>query len=204
MYYAILTLTHRIGATDKLFQRLQAGFEGGLVRGTLKGCWYSEIGALNRVMAVLEYPDSGSIVEDRAMLLESGDPFGAAALLTDIEFSSYKPFPGMGSMPTGNFGPFFEVRRYGLNLDGLPATLEAWSKVREARSELSPLLMVMYALEGTVPHFMHIWPYRSLEERARLRAKAVEVGVWPPPGGPPHLRVMNSDIYLPAPFSPTR
>ena len=37
-----------------------------------------------------------------------------------------------------------------------------------------------------------------------MRAKAVEVGIWPPPGGPPYLRVMRSDIFLPAPFSPTR
>ena len=204
LYYALLTLTHKIGAAGKLFEKLQPFFEGGQLKGALKGCWYSEIGALNQVMAVLEYPDAGQIADDRATLLESGNPFGAADLLTDIDFSSYKSFPGVAPIQTGDFGPFFEVRRYGLTLDGLPPTFAAWDKVREERSKLSPLLMVMYALDGAVPHFVHIWPYRSLEERAKMRAKAVEVGIWPPPGGPPYLRVMRSDILLPAPFSPTR
>jgi hypothetical protein len=51
---------------------------------------------------------------------------------------------------------------------------------------------------------MHIWPYKSLDERARLRAKAVADKVWPPPGGPDHLTRMQNDIYMPTPFSPLR
>ena len=60
----------------------------------------------------------------------------------------------------------------------------------------------MTSVTGTVTRFMHIWPYRSLDERMRLRAKAVDDGVWPPPGGPGYLASQQSDIYLPAPFSP--
>ena len=204
MYYGVITLTHKIGAAGALFECLESHLKANRTRGRLKGCWYSEIGTLNEVMLVVAYEDSGTIAADRSDLLERGDPFGAAALLTDMQFASYKAFPGIAEMPTGEFGPFYEVRRYRIGIDGLPATMAAWSKVREARSQLSPLLTVMYALDGTVPHFMHIWPYRSLEDRARIRAKAVEVGVWPPPGGPPHLRAMRSDIFLPVPFSPTR
>ena len=65
---------------------------------------------------------------------------------------------------------------------------------------VSPLLTAMTSVTGTVSRFMHIWPYTSLDERARLRAKAVEDGVWPPPGGPSHLVGQRSDVYLPAPF----
>jgi hypothetical protein len=43
-----------------------------------------------------------------------------------------------------------------------------------------------------------------VEERARLRAKAIADKVWPPPGGPDHFTAMQSDIYLPADFSPVR
>jgi hypothetical protein len=57
---------------------------------------------------------------------------------------------------------------------------------------------------GAVIRFMHIWPYKSFDERARLRDKAVADGVWPPPGGPGHLVSQQVDIYLPAPFSPMR
>ena len=60
----------------------------------------------------------------------------------------------------------------------------------------------MMSVTGPVTRFMHIWPYGSLDERQRLRGKAVAEGVWSPPGGPDHLAVMQSDIFLPAAFSP--
>jgi hypothetical protein len=62
----------------------------------------------------------------------------------------------------------------------------------------------MTSVTGPVSRFLHIWPYRSLDERVRLRAKAVADGVWPPPGGPGQLTAQQSDIYLPAAFSPLR
>jgi hypothetical protein len=62
----------------------------------------------------------------------------------------------------------------------------------------------MTAVSGPVIRFMHIWPYPSLNDRARLREKAVADGVWPPPGGPTLLASQQSDIYLPAPFSPMK
>ncbi len=62
----------------------------------------------------------------------------------------------------------------------------------------------MYSVTGLTPRFMHIWPYKSLDERHRIRAKAVETGIWPPPGGPDRLVTMQNDIYLAAPFSPIR
>ena len=62
----------------------------------------------------------------------------------------------------------------------------------------------MVAVTGAAIRFMHIWPYKSCDERARLREKAVADGVWPPPGGPGHLVSQQADIYLPAAFSPMR
>jgi hypothetical protein len=50
---------------------------------------------------------------------------------------------------------------------------------------------------------MHIWAYKSLDERAAVRKKAVDTGVWPPPGGSVSLRQENK-ILLAAPFSPIR
>ena len=90
-----------------------------------------------------------------------------------------------------------------LSLD-LPPTIEAWRKSVPGRLPLSPVLAAMTSVTGAVTRFMHIWPYKSFDERARLRDKAVADGVWPPPGGPSHLLSQQVDIYLPAPFSPMR
>nr|WP_249797652.1 NIPSNAP family protein [Bradyrhizobium sp. 199] len=107
-------------------------------------------------------------------------------------------------MQAGQFGPCYEVRSYVLKPDGLTPTTELWRKSVPGRKVLSPLLAAMTSLTGTVTRFMHVWPYPSLDERARLRGKAVAEGLWPPPGGPSHLASMQTDIYLPAPFSPMR
>jgi hypothetical protein len=79
-----------------------------------------------------------------------------------------------------------------------------WRSAVPGRSTVSPLLTAMTAVTGTAMRFMHIWPYKSLDERARLRDQAVADGVWPPPGGPGHLASQQIDIYLPASFSPLR
>ena len=204
MFYGVIRLTNKLGTNNDVFKHIQNSASKGQFGGRLKGCWYSEIGSLNKILLLHYYESHQDIINDRIKFLEGGNPLGLVDLVTDIEFSSYKAFPGVEEMPFGDFGPFYEVRRYDIKADGLPPTLQAWDKVRTARSKLSPLMTVMYALEGSVPHFVHIWPYRTLEERSTIRARAVEEGVWPPPGGPPYLLKMHSDIYLPAPFSPAR
>ena len=80
--------------------------------------------------------------------------------------------------------------------------IEFWRKAVPGRLTVSPLLAAMYSVTGPLLRFMHIWPYASLDERQRLRTKAVADGVWPPPGGPDQLVAQQADISLPADFSP--
>ena len=102
------------------------------------------------------------------------------------------------------YGPVFEVRTYLLKPTGLPPTIAAWEKSAPARQKLSPILAAMYSVTGEVTRFMHIWPYPDLITRANTRKTAIDTGVWPPPGGPDQLLRMQTDIYLPAAFSPIR
>src|SRR3546814_14351739 len=62
---------------------------------------------------------------------------------------------------------------------------------------LSHLVGAMYALDGTTPRFLNIWPYASLNDRSRIRGEAVAQGIWPPKGGPANLTTMESTIYMP-------
>ena len=48
---------------------------------------------------------------------------------------------------------------------------------------------------------IHVWPYADLNERARIRAEAIARGVWPPKTAE-FVLDMQSEIFLPAPFSP--
>ena len=170
----------------------------------LLACWYSEIGTLNRILIIRKSVDAAKVVENRVATLNAGNPFGIGEFITDLSLDTYVPFDFMPPLQPGTFGPCYEVRSYVLKPDGLAPTIELWRKAVPGRTDVSPLLAAMVAVTGAAIRFMHIWPYKSYDERARLREKAVADGVWPPPGGPGHLISQQADIYLPAAFSPMR
>jgi hypothetical protein len=170
----------------------------------LLACWYSEIGTLNRILIIRKSVDAAKVVENRVATLNVGNPFGIGEFITDLSLDTYVPFDFMPPLQPGTFGPCYEVRSYVLKPDGLAPTIELWRKAVPGRTDVSPLLAAMVAVTGAAIRFMHIWPYKSYDERARLREKAVADGVWPPPGGPGHLISQQADIYLPAAFSPMR
>jgi hypothetical protein len=171
---------------------------------SLLACWYSEIGALNRILIVRGSTDAATAIEDRFAALNARNPFGIGEFITELSLDTYVPFDFMPPLQPGRFGPCYEVRSYGLKPDGLAPTIELWRKAVPARTRVSPVLAAMVAVTGAAIRFMHIWPYKTYDERARLRERAVAEGAWPPPGGPSHLISQQADIYLPAAFSPLR
>src|SRR3974390_3101747 len=107
-------------------------------------------------------------------------------------------------MRPATFGPCDEVRTHVLKPGAVAPPAELWRKAVPRRMTVFPVLAAMTSVTGAVPRFPHIWPYPRLNERARPRDKAVADGVWPPPRGPSLLAAQQSDIYLPAAFSPMR
>jgi len=203
MHYDVTIITVRPGTEQKALARLKETLPS-VAGDELLACWYSDIGSLNRILLIRAAPDVMRVHADREKILRSGNPFGVGEYVVGTSVDTYVSFPFMPPMAAGQYGPVFEVRTYILKPDGLPTTIELWRKWVPGRTKLSPLLAAMHSITGTVTRFMHIWPYANLEERARLRAKAVADKVWPPPGGPDHLTAMQSEIYLPADFSSMR
>ena len=82
-----------------------------------------------------------------------------------------------------------------------------WEKHLPARLALSPLIGVFTADVGGLNQWVHIWAYKSLDERVAVRKTAAEKGIWPPPSTPenpsPTVR-METKILLPASFSPIK
>ncbi|HYA06056.1 MAG TPA: NIPSNAP family protein [Xanthobacteraceae bacterium] len=170
----------------------------------LLACWYSDIGAVNQILLIRQIADAAAALEARLAALQSGNPFGLAEFVTAMTMDIYVSFDFMPPLRPGDYGPCYEVRTYMLKAGSLAPTVELWRKAVPARAKVSPVLAAMTSLTGAVTRFLHIWPYRSFDERARLRDQAVADGVWPPPGGPSHLISQQVDIYLPAAFSPLR
>jgi NIPSNAP len=203
MHYDVTIITVRPGTERNALARLKETLPS-LVGDELLACWYSDIGALNRILLLRAASDIARIHAEREKILRSGNPFGIGECVAATSMDTYVSFPFMPPMTAGQYGPVFEVRTYAFRPDGVAPTIELWRKWVPGRARLSPLLAAMHSITGTVTQFMHIWPYAGLDERARLRAKAVADKVWPPPGGPDHFTAMQSDVYLPADFSPVR
>jgi NIPSNAP len=203
MHYEVTIITVRPGTERNALARLKETLPSS-VGDELLACWYSDIGALNRILLIRAAPDIMRVYADREKMVRTENPFGIGEFIAGMSMDTYVSFPFMQPMKAGSYGPVFEVRTYVIKPDGVAATIELWRNWVPGRANLSPLLAAMHSITGTVTRFIHIWPYAGLDERARLRAKAVADKVWPPPGGPDHLVVMQSDIYLPADFSPMR
>jgi hypothetical protein len=170
----------------------------------LLACWYSDIGAVNQILMIRNAADAAAGIDARLAALKSANPFGIGEYIAAMAMDTYAAFDFIPPLRPGVFGPCYEVRSYVLKPGGLAPTIELWRKAVPGRMTVSPVLAAMTSVTGAVTRFLHIWPYRSFDERARLRDKAVADGVWPPPGGPSHLASQQVDIHLPAAFSPMR
>ena len=198
-HYDVTIITVRPGVHSKALAILENRLAGDK---QLLACWYCDIGALNQIMLISNAPDPAASLEARQKILSSPDPFGLGDLTAGIAMDTFVSFDFLPPIQPGAPGPCYEVRSYELKPHGLTATAELWHKAVAARSQVSPVLAAMTSVTGVVIRFVHIWPYKTLEERSRLRAKAVADGVWPPPGGPDLIARQQTDIFLPASFSP--
>jgi hypothetical protein len=202
MTYDVTIIIVRPGTHPDALARLRHRLPAVQPAGEFLACWYSDLGALNQILLIRCCDDEASLATERAAVLMSKDPFGVGEFTVGMTMDTYVSFPFIPRMTPGKYGPFYEVRTYVLRPDGLAKTIELWRNAVPGRVTVSPLLAAMYSVSGPVTRFMHIWPYASLDERQRLRTKAVADGVWPPPGGPDQLVAQQADIFLPAEFSP--
>ncbi len=95
----------------------------------------------------------------------------------------------------------YEFRTYDLKPRSVPDfEKRAAAKIKEGRRNYSELFGFWYTEAGPLNQVVHIWPYEDLNQRAEIRAKVVEDGVWPP-DNTEFVNNMQSEIFLPAPFN---
>ncbi len=203
-FYEIATLKTVIFGAGKASDGLQAWLNAPAAKGTLLGAFGTDIGSLNEVYILRGFNSLDDMMDERSRAMLSDNPMGCMEHLVDLRFDSYKPFDFLPPVTPGSFGPFYEFRTYKAKLNGISQTQEKWHGAMPDRSQYSPLTIAMYGLDGT-PRVTQIWPYQSLEERAKARSQSVADGKWPAKGGPDWLTPdMTSAIAMPLPFSPLK
>jgi hypothetical protein len=93
-----------------------------------------------------------------------------------VEFRTYRLKPGSVAEAEKRFG------------EGLPN-----------RTKLSPLAAFWHTEVGPLNRIIHVWPYEDFAQRTQVRAQKID-------GWPPNIREFvedqQSEIFIPAPFSP--
>jgi hypothetical protein len=148
--------------------------------------------------------DANERARVRAEAVKTGVwPPKVAEFIADMKSEILEPLPFSPKLEPSQHGPYFEMRSYTLRAGGVPEMAAKWEKHLAPRLELSPLIGVYTSDIGGLNQWIHIWAYKSLDERMAVRRTMQETGVWPPPPPVPTLR-QEAKIMLAAPFSPVQ
>src|SRR5450759_99064 len=95
----------------------------------------------------------------------------------------------------------YEVRTYDIKPRSLAEVEKRFGETYEKRKKYSELAAFWHTEIGPLNQILHVWHYKDLEERARIRAAAVRDKAWPPAIGE-FIVKQQSDIFIPLAISP--
>ncbi|HXF67634.1 MAG TPA: NIPSNAP family protein [Burkholderiales bacterium] len=176
----------------------------------LAAFWHTEIGPLNQVVHVWPYADLAERDRIRAASVKQGVwPPPVGEFILSMRSDIFIPFAISPELKPAKVGPFFEMRTYTYCSGELPVIMKNWENAIAGRLKYGPVTAIWYSELGGLNKFVHIWPYRSLDERWRIRNEIRKEGIWPPSelaekqGGRGYqLLAQENKILMPAPFSP--
>ncbi len=190
------------GTVPEYQRRFADKLAGRLDYSPLGGHWYTDIGPLNQVVAVWPYED----LDHRARIRHEAEascvwPPDTDNLIISMRSDILKPTSFMTPLANRKIGPLYEMRIYTYPPEEIPIVLKLWSERIGAREQFSPLAGCWYKESGGLDNFIHVWAYKSLDQRSSIRKGALEKGIWPPTGLNKPIRQKNK-ILLPASSSP--
>jgi hypothetical protein len=203
MIYEFRTYTLHPRTLPEFIKRFGEALERRLAYSKLAAFWYTEIGPLNQVIHVWPYENALERSRIRAQAVKDGVwPPKTSEFVAEMKSELLEPLPFSPPMSPSNDGPYFEMRSYTLRPGTIPDMAKNWQERLPARCKLSPLTGLFTSDVGGLNQWVHIWAYKSLDQRVAVRDSARASGVWPPPGG--NTLRQESKILLAAPFSPIK
>jgi len=92
-----------------------------------------------------------------------------------------------------------EFRTYRMKPGSIPETVKRFGEGLANRTKVSPLGAFFSTEVGPLNRIIHVWPYEDFAHRTQVRSQKIE-------GWPPNIREFveeqQSEIFIPAPFSP--
>ena len=166
--------------------------------------WHTEIGPLNEVVHIWPYES----MDERARIREAANkdphwPPNTLHLLISMRSDILIPTPFMQPLTPQKLGNIYEMRTYIYQAGTMGEVLKRWAESVPHREKYSPLAGCWYSELGELNKFVHLWPYKDLAERDRIRAEAAKDPHWPP-ATLEFLVTMENKILIPAEFSPLK
>jgi hypothetical protein len=208
MIYEVRTYTLRPGTVAEFEDRFAKRQPLREKHSKLGAFWHTEVGPLNQVIHVWPYED----LQHRATVREAMAKDsalqqlpGGRDLIVAQESEIMTPAPFMHPLGSRDYGTgnVYEMRIYTHAPGNIPTVLKAWAEAIPNREKFSPLAACWSSEIGGLNKFVHVWVYKDLNERARVREEARKAGHWPPQSGVRPIRQENK-ILIPAAFSPVR
>ena len=209
MIYEVRTYSLRTGAVAEFEDRFAKRKPLREKHSKLGGLWHTEFGPLNQAIHVYPYDDLQHRTKVRTAMASDAARNampGGQDLLAAQEAEIVTPAPFMRPLGSRDYGTgnVYEMRTYTYAPGDIPKVLEAWAKAVPSREELSPLAACWTSELGGLNKFTHIWVYKDVNERARIREASRAPGkAWPPQAGVRPIRQENK-LLIPASFSPVR
>jgi hypothetical protein len=205
MIYEVRTYRLKPRAVPEVIKRFGESYESRKKLSPLAAFFYTEIGPLNEIIHIWPYKDLDERTKIRAEAAKLNDwPPKISEFQHEMRSEIFVPFPFTPEIKPGKFGPIYEWRSYTLVPGTVGRVIENWGKAIGERQKRSPITIAMHTDLGPLNRFVHIWPYKSLDERQAIRDKAAADKIWPPPGGDGTLFLQENKIVVPAPFSPVQ
>jgi hypothetical protein len=202
MIYEVRTYTLKPGSVPQFEEIFAAALPHRETYSKLGAFWHTEIGPLNQVIHVWPYDDLEHRTRIRAEAAQDAHwPPPTSDLIVKMESEVWTPAPFM--RPLGGdqaLGGVYEMRIYTYQPGSIPEVIARWTEAIPHREAFSPLAAAMHSEVGGLNRWMHIWPYKDLAERARVREEARKSPHWPTGAG---IRISQENkILVPATFSP--
>lgn len=208
MIYVVRAYTLQPGTVADYEARFETRYPHWRRHHKLGAFWHADIGPLNQVIQVLEYYDLNQLAAAQETgSMDStlqGPPF-ARDFAVEQQSDIVIPVPFMHPLGSRDYGTgnIYEMRTYTYEPGGIPEVLKAWEQAIPYREEYSPLAACWYTAFGVRNRFTHVWVYRDLNERARIRAESRQGPNWPPKTRVRPVR-QETKILIPASFSPVK
>ena len=212
MIYEVRTYDCKPQSVPEVEKRFAEAYETRKKFSQLAAYWHTEIGPLNQVIHVWPYKDREERrkIREAAVKESAGKwPPDTAEFMVAQRSDIFHQFEFSPELKPGRQGPFFEMRIYTYQTGQLENLTRAWAHALPHRLKLGPATAIWYSELGGLNKFVHIWSYKSLDERWATRMKSRETGDWPPSaaakkaGQPAYrLAMQENKIVMPAAFSP--